>query len=69
MASHSETIRRYDGSNSSQIKSQHSDECHYEHGYSSNEEFDHTSRDANNSALDSQWLAQLIEQNQQLSRT
>lgn len=68
MSSHSGTIGRSRGlSVGSQIRRQRSVEWHHEHGYSSSEDDDRIGRGSINPSFDSQLLAQLIAQSQQLS--
>lgn len=68
MSSHSGTIGRSRGlSVGGQIRRQRSVEWHHEHGYSSSEEDDRIGRGSLNPSFDSQLLAQLIAQSQQLA--
>lgn len=68
MSSHSGTIGRTKGlSIGNQIRRQRSVEWHHEHGYSSSDEDDRGIHGAINPSFDSQLLAQLIAQSQELS--
>lgn len=68
MSSHSGTIGRSRGlSVGSQIRRQRSVEWRHEHGYSSSEDDERIGRGSINPSFDSQLLAQLIAQSQQLS--
>lgn len=68
MSSHSGTIGRTRGiSVGNQIRRQRSVEWRHEHGYSSSEDDERIGRGSINPSFDSQLLAQLIAQSQQLS--